>query len=105
MNEIFELFFSLCLGSGQGSSIIEAKFREDPFQNVVKAFRRYCKVVWKKKLDLNLLHKFGLEANSLILLRRRFLPYRNQSIDLHSKSLGWFLYERDLMQDRVNVPK
>ena len=93
MNEIFELFFSLHpgSGSGQGGLIIEAKFQEV----------KLC----QKKSDLNLLHKFGLEANSLIFLRQRFLPYRNQSIDLHSKSLGWFLFERDLMQYRVNVPK
>ena len=50
MNEIFELFFSLHpgSGSGQGGLIIEAKFQEDPFQNVVKAFWRYCKVVSEK---------------------------------------------------------
>ena len=28
--------------------------------------------------------------------------YRNQSIDLQSKSMGWFLYDRDLRHERVN---
>ena len=30
------------------------------------------------------------------------LLYRNQSIDLESKSMGWFLYDRDLCHERVN---
>ena len=28
--------------------------------------------------------------------------YRNQPIDLQSKSMGWFLYDRDLRHERVN---
>ena len=30
------------------------------------------------------------------------LLYRNQSIDLKSKSVGWFLYDRDLCHEIVN---
>ena len=30
------------------------------------------------------------------------LSYRNQSIDLHSKSLYWFLHDRDPCHERVN---
>ena len=30
------------------------------------------------------------------------LPYRNRSIDLQSKSMDWFLYDRDLRHERVN---
>ena len=33
--------------------------------------------------------------------RRRPLSYRNQSIDLLSKSLDWFLYDNDLRYERV----
>ena len=29
--------------------------------------------------------------------------YRNQSIDLQSKSMGWFLHDRDLRHERVNT--
>ena len=29
------------------------------------------------------------------------LLYRNQSIDLQSKSMDWFLYDRNLSQERV----
>ena len=28
--------------------------------------------------------------------------YRNQSIDLQSKSIDWFLYEKDIGRERVN---
>ena len=31
------------------------------------------------------------------------LSYRNQSIDLQSKTLDWFLYDRDLRHERVNM--
>ena len=31
----------------------------------------------------------------------RSLSYRNQSIDLQNKSADWFLYDRDLLQERV----
>ena len=29
------------------------------------------------------------------------LSYRNQSIDLQSKSMDWFLFDRDLHHERV----
>ena len=32
----------------------------------------------------------------------RSIPYRNQSMDLQSKSIDWFLYHRDLHHERVN---
>ena len=34
---------------------------------------------------------------------RRSLSYRNQSIDLHSKSMDWFLNDRDIRHERVNT--
>ena len=34
--------------------------------------------------------------------RRRPLSYRNQSIDSHSKSMNWFLYENGLRHERFN---
>ena len=39
----------------------------------------------------------------LTLSRRRPLPYRNQSIDLRSKSVDWFLYDNGLRLERVNI--
>ena len=38
----------------------------------------------------------------LILSWRRPLSYRNQSIDLRSKWMDWFLYDNSLRQERVN---
>ena len=37
----------------------------------------------------------------LTLLTRRPLSYRNQSIDLRSKSMDWFLYDKGLRLERV----
>ena len=37
------------------------------------------------------------------LSRRRPLSYRNQSIDLQSKSMDWFLYDNGLRHERVNL--
>ena len=39
----------------------------------------------------------------LTLSWRRSLSYRNQSIDLLCKSMDWFLYDRDLCHEKVNV--
>ena len=38
----------------------------------------------------------------LTLSRRRPISYRNQSIDLRSKSMDWFLYDIGLRRERVN---
>ena len=35
------------------------------------------------------------------LSRRRYLSYRNQSIDLLCKLIDWFLYDRDLRHERI----
>ena len=39
--------------------------------------------------------------NRLTLSWRRLLSYRNQSIDLGSKSVNWFLYDNGLRHERV----
>ena len=39
---------------------------------------------------------------ALTLSRRRPLSYRNQSIDLQSKWMDWFLYDKGLRLQRVN---
>ena len=46
---------------------------------------------------------FFLFEIRLTLSWRRSLSYRNQSIDLQSKSVNWFLYLRGLHHERVNV--
>ena len=48
---------------------------------------------WEIITNLDFLH--------LPLSWRRSLPYRNQSIDLQSRSMDWFLYDRDLRHEKV----
>ena len=40
---------------------------------------------------------------SLTLSWRRSVSYRNQSIDLQSKLMDWFLYDRDLRHERGKI--
>ena len=42
-----------------------------------------------------------ITSGTLTLPWRRSLSYRNQSIDLHSKSMDWFRYDKDLRHERV----
>ena len=44
---------------------------------------------------------YMMERFVLALLWRRPLSYRNQCIDLQSKSMDWFLYDRVLHHERV----
>ena len=43
------------------------------------------------------------KGDCVTLSWRRPLSYRNQSIDLRSKSLDWFLYDNGLRHERVHV--
>ena len=44
---------------------------------------------------------YEFRYQTLTLLWRRSLSYRNQSIDLKCKSMDWFLYDRDFRHERV----
>ena len=54
-------------------------------------------------VTLSFCHSYckALMSDILTLLWRRSLPYRNQSIDLHCKSMNWFLYDRNLRHETV----
>ena len=56
-----------------------------------------------KLIEKRLQHRcFSVKfARFLTLSRRMPLSYRNQSIDLQSKSVDWFLYNNDLRHERV----
>ena len=41
--------------------------------------------------------------NVLNLSWRRSLFYRNQPIDLQNKSMDWFLYDKNLRHESINV--
>ena len=47
------------------------------------------------------LYKDAYDDIKMILPWWRFLSYRNQSIDLQSKSMDWFLYDGALRHERV----
>ena len=47
---------------------------------------------WLRKVKFSLTHSW-----------RRSLLFRNQSVDLLSKSMDWFLYDRDLHRERVKI--
>ena len=55
------------------------------------------------KILLLTLKRFWKTVSALTLSRRRPLSYRNQSIDLGSKSMDWFLYGNGLRLERVNL--
>ena len=57
-----------------------------------------------QKINLVSPYAHGAKKNllGLSLSSRRSLSYRNQSIDLQSKSMDWFLCDRDLLHERVN---
>ena len=47
---------------------------------------------------------FGSHVNILLTFSwRRSLSYRDQSTDLQSKSMDWYLHDRDLHYERVNL--
>ena len=66
----------------------------------------------KKKVYLPKAYRYFLEDSPIIttsritvltLSWRSPLSYRNQYIDLWSKSMDWFLYDNDLRHERVNI--
>ena len=44
-----------------------------------------------------------VESSILTLSCRRPLSYRTQFIDLQSKSIDWFVYDKGLRHERVNI--
>ena len=62
--------------------------------------KQYSYVIFDT-IKSTVLHYFVTCVN-LTLSWRRPLPYRNQSIDLKSKSMDWFLYDNILHHPRVN---
>ena len=53
-------------------------------------------------LSLVIVSRNNLTGRRLTLSWRRPLSYRNQSINLRSKSMNWFLYDNGLRHERVN---
>ena len=91
----------ICLWSGWKKQIrvrTDTLFPSFPCSTVVCECQVREKPDKKKKMKnqflLSILHQLTLSC-------RRFQSYRHQSIDLHCKSMDWFLYDRDLCHEGV----
>ena len=51
--------------------------------------------------EINVIRELGSTTRKINEIRGRPLSYRNQTIDLLCKSVGWFLYDRGLCHERV----
>ena len=79
------------------------------YERLIKVhFRLYislgiiCKTVIGRKHEWRFVYYFLLLSRfNLTLSWRRPISYRNQSIDLRSKSMDWFLYDIGLRHERV----
>ena len=62
-------------------------------------------VLYPLKTQKNLWFSGVFRGNKITtVLRNRSQSYRNQSIDLQSKSMDWFLYDRNPRHERGNTP-
>ena len=68
-------------------------------------------LLWYLDADMPIIFSYSRNTSQWIhasskawtLSRRRFLSYRNQSIDLFCKSMDWFLYNRDFCHERFKT--
>ena len=67
----------------------------------VRKNQRRKKMVIVMFVQSLLLRELKISEATLTLSRQRPLSYRNQSIDLPSKSMDWFLYDNGLRHKRV----
>ena len=74
----------------------------DSFLITLLLLHRFLMNFVKRLLTIYLLNNPGLLSRNLTFLWRRFLSYRNQSTDLQSKSVDWFLNDKDVSNERVN---
>ena len=72
------------------------------------ALRKSVLIIKANTSSINAPHYTSQWFMTLTLLWRRSLSYRNQSIDLQSKSMDWFLYDSYLRHEKLNwwsIPK
>ena len=72
------------------------------FFRKTKILRTYFDHVQSQRIAFNDCFLLTLSF-TLTLLKRRSLSYRKLSIDLQSESKDWFLYDKDLCYERVNL--
>ena len=66
-------------------------------------YERQSMTSQRKDVCARRLFRCVLVRSPLTLSWRRLLSYRNQPIDLLCKSIDWFLYHKDLRQERVKA--
>ena len=69
--------------------------------DILKSTRFICANKNLLPTDYLLTSGFGNKLNLFNSFKTEPLSYRNQSIDLHNKSMDWFLFDRDLRLERV----
>ena len=57
----------------------------------------------KSSNNLFFSEEYNFNKLTLTLSWRRPLSYKNQSIDLQSKSMDWFLYDNGLRDERIKT--
>ena len=62
-----------------------------------------CPCVNKWNIVMKLWKGTAWNFDILTISWRRYLLYRNQSLDLQSKSMDWFLYDRNFRHERVKL--
>ena len=65
-------------------------------------------LLWFKEVILQIWfeeEKTSVQKEDLTVSWQRSLSYRNQSTDLHGKSMEWFLYVKDLLHENVNLSR
>ena len=89
-------FFSLLRGEGQNH------FFTENFEEFCLSFIKHSKALFLCcQTASEILSGKVIRTSILTLSRRRPLSYRNQSINLQSKSMDWFLYDNGLCLERV----
>ena len=68
-----------------------------------KEMKKPLKNICKKQESIVFHLSMEEHYNTLTLSWPMYLSYRNQSTDLLSKSMDWFLYDRDLCHEKVNA--
>ena len=64
-------------------------------------FHHHLPRAYLRLLQTSKIEKFAIIVGDFNSFMRRPQPYRNQSIDLQSKLMDWFLYDNGLRHERV----
>ena len=98
---LFFLFSQIIL-NGQISNILNSVKVGKRSSDVYSDESCLLIAILKLKIDKESSPNFTCNFNSF-MTEVPTISYRNQSIDLQSKSMDWFLYDRDLCREGVKI--